>query len=142
MSTRDIQEMLSELYGIDVSPDTISAITDKIWPLVEAWQNRPLAPVYAIHLKLKRDGKINNVAIYNGLGVDLEGHREILGHWIGEGAEGANFWLSVVSDLQNCGVQDVLLASIDGLSGFKDAIQSCSRKPRCSAVSSIRSVRV
>lgn len=130
MSTRDIQDMLTELYGIDVSPDTISAITDKVWPLVEAWQNRPLAPVYtilyldAIHLKLKRDGKIINVAVYNVLGVDLDGQREILGHWIGDGAEGANFWLSVVSDLQNRGVQDVLLASIDGLSGFKDAIQS------------------
>ena len=130
MSTRDIQDMLTELYGIDVSPDTISAITDKVWPLVEAWQNRPLAPVYAIlyldaiHIKLKRDGKINNVAVYNVLGVDLEGQREILGHWVGEGAEGANFWLSVVTDLQNRGVQDVLLAAIDGLSGFKDAIQS------------------
>jgi putative transposase len=130
MSTRDIQEMLTELYGIDVSPDTISAITDKVWPLVEAWQNRPLAEVYAIlyldaiHIKLKRDGKIDNVAVYNVLGVDLDGQREILGHWVGEGAEGANFWLSVVTDLQNRGVQDVLLASIDGLSGFKDAIQA------------------
>jgi len=97
MSTRDIQDMLTELYGIDVSPDTISAITDKVWPLVEAWQNRPLAEVYAIlyldaiHIKLKRDGKINNVAVYNVLGVDLDGQREILGHWIGDGAEGANF---------------------------------------------------
>ena len=130
MSTRDIQDMLTELYGIDVSPDTISAITDKVWPLVEAWQNRPLAPVYAIlyldaiHIKLKRDGKIDNVAVYNVLGVDLDGHREILGHWIGDGAEGANFWLSVVTDLQNRGVQDVFIAAIDGLTGFKDAIQS------------------
>jgi transposase-like protein len=130
MSTRDIQDMLSELYGIDVSPDTISAITDKVWPLVEAWQNRPLAPVYAIlyldaiHIKLKRDGKIDNVAVYNVLGVDLDGHREILGHWIGDGAEGANFWLSVITDLQNRGVQDVFIAAIDGLTGFKDAIQS------------------
>jgi transposase-like protein len=130
MSTRDIQDMLTELYGIDVSPDTISAITDKVWPLVEAWQNRPLAPIYAIlyldaiHIKLKRDGKIDNVAVYNVLGVDLDGHREILGHWIGDGAEGANFWLSVITDLQNRGVQDVFVAAIDGLTGFKDAIQS------------------
>ena len=130
MSTRDIQDMLSELYGIDVSPDTISAITEKVWPLVEAWQNRPLAPMYAIlyldaiHIKLKRDGKIDNVAVYNVLGVDLDGHREILGHWVGDGAEGANFWLSVVTDLQNRGVQDVFIAAIDGLTGFKDAIQS------------------
>jgi putative transposase len=130
MSTRDIQDMLSELYGIDVSPETISAITDKVWPLVEAWQNRPLALVYAIlyldaiHIKLKRDGKIDNVAVYNVLGVDLDGHREILGHWVGDGAEGANFWLSVITDLQNRGVQDVFIAAIDGLTGFKDAIQS------------------
>lgn len=86
MSTRDIQDMLTEIYGIDVSPDTISAITDKIWQLVESWQNRPLAPVYAIlyldaiHIKLKRDGKITNTAVYNVLGVDLEGHKGVLGH--------------------------------------------------------------
>jgi len=86
MSTRDIQDLLTDLYGIDVSPETISAITDKVWPLVEGWQNRPLAPVYAmlyldaIHIKLKRDGRIDNVAVYNVLGVDLDGHREILGH--------------------------------------------------------------
>lgn len=130
MSTRDIQDMLTELYGIDVSPETVSAITDKVWPLVEAWQNRPLAPIYAIlyldaiHIKLKRDGKIDNVAVYNVLGVDLDGHREILGHWVGDGAEGANFWLSVITDLQNRGVQEVFIAAIDGLTGFKDAIHS------------------
>ena len=130
MSIRDIQDFLTELYGIDVSPDTISAITDKIWPLVEAWQNRPLATAYAIvyldaiHIKLKKDSKIANVAVYNVLGVDLEGHREPLGHWIGDGGEGANFWLSVVTDLQTRGVQDIFIAAIDGLTGFKDAIQS------------------
>lgn len=130
MSTRDIQELLTELYGIDVSPETISAITDKVWPLVESWQNRPLAPVYAmlyldaIHIKLKRDGRIDNVAVYNVLGIDLDGHREILGHWVGDGGEGANFWLSVVTDLQNRGVQDVFIAAIDGLTGFKEAIQA------------------
>jgi putative transposase len=130
MSTRDIQDLLTDLYGIDVSPETISAITDKVWPLVEGWQNRPLAPVYAmlyldaIHIKLKRDGRIDNVAVYNVLGVDLDGHREILGHWVGDGAEGANFWLSVVTDLQNRGVQDVFIAAIDGLTGFKEAIQA------------------
>jgi len=129
-SVRDIQDMLEELYGIDVSPSTISTITDKVWELVEAWQNRPLAPVYAIvyldaiHIKLKRDGKIENVAVYNVLGVDLEGHREIMGHWIGDGAEGANFWLTVMTDLQNRGVEDIFIASIDGLTGFKDAIHS------------------
>lgn len=130
MSTRDIQDMLTELYGIDVSAETISAITDKVWPLVEAWQNRPLATVYAIvyldaiHIKLKKDGKIANVAVYNVLGIDLDGHREPLGHWVGDGGEGANFWLSVVTDLQTRGVQDIFIASIDGLTGFKEAIQS------------------
>jgi len=78
----------------------------------------------AIHIKLKRDGKIDNVAVYNVLGVDLDGHREILGHWVGDGAEGANFWLSVITDLQNRGVEDVFIAAIDGLSSFKDAIHS------------------
>jgi len=129
-STRDIQGMLEELYGISVSPETISKITDKVWELVEAWQSRPLASVYAIlfldalHIKLRRDGKIENVAVYNVLGIDLEGKREILGHWIGEGGEGANFWLSVITDLQNRGVQDVFIAAIDGLAGFSEAIQA------------------
>lgn len=130
MSTRDIQETLEDLYGVDVSAATVSAITDKVWPLVEAWQNRPLAAIYPIvyldgfHIKLRREGKIENVAVYVVLGVDLEGHRDVLGHWIGDGAEGANFWLSVLTDLQNRGVEDIFIASIDGLTGFKDAILS------------------
>jgi len=129
-STRDIQAMLEELYGINVSADTISKMTDKVWELVEAWQNRPLAKVYAVlfldalHIKLKREGKVETVAVYNVLGVDLEGKREALGHWIGEGGEGANFWLSVISDLQNRGVEDIYIASVDGLSGFSDAIHA------------------
>jgi len=129
-STRDIQDMLEELYGIDVSASTISKITDKVWELVESWQNRPLAPIYpivyldALHIKLKRDGKTENVAVYNVLGVDLEGQKEVFGHWIGDGGEGANFWLSVITDLQNRGVEDIFIASVDGLSGFSDAIHS------------------
>jgi len=129
-STRDIQDMLHELYGINVSPETISKITDKVWELVEAWQNRPLAPMYAIvyldalHIKLKRDGKIENVAVYNVLGVDLEGKRDILGHWIGDGGEGANFWLSVITDLQTRGVEDIFITAVDGLAGFPDAIHA------------------
>jgi putative transposase len=129
-STRDIQDMLEELYGIDVSASMISKITDKVWELVEAWQNRPLAPIYAmvyldaLHIKLKRDGKIENVAVYNVLGIDLEGHKEVFGHWIGDGGEGSNFWLSVITDLQNRGVEDIFIASIDGLPGFSDAIQA------------------
>ena len=128
MSVRDIQETLKELYGVDVSPATLSAITDKVWELVEAWQNRLLASIYpiiyldAIHIKLRREGKIENTAVYTVLGVDLEGHRDVLGHWLGEGSETSNFWLSVVTDLQGRGVQDIFLACMDGLSGFRDAV--------------------
>ncbi len=128
MSVRDIQDQLEELYGVDISATTISTITDKVWSLVEAWQNRPLAAIYpiiyldAIHVKLRRESKVENTAVYIVLGVDLEGHRDILGHWIGDGAEGANFWLSVVTDLQNRGVKDILIACMDGLTGFKDAV--------------------
>jgi putative transposase len=128
LSVRDIQDTLEELYGIDVAPATISAITDKVWGLVEAWQNRPLSSIYpivyldAIHINLRRDGKVENTAVYIVLGVDLEGHRDVLGHWIGTGAESANFWLSVITDLQTRGVKDILIACMDGLTGFKDAI--------------------
>jgi len=130
MSVRDIQDTLQELYGIDVSPTTVSHITEKVWPLVEEWQNRPLEEIYpiiyldAIHIKLRREGRVENTAVYLALGVDLKGKRDILGQWVGDGAEGANFWLSVVSDLQARGVQDILIACIDGLSGFRDAIQA------------------
>jgi putative transposase len=130
MSARDIQDTLQQAYGVEVSPATISTVTDKVWSLVEAWQNRPLTAIYpiiyldAIHLKLRRDGKVANTAVYIVLGVDLDGQRDVLGHWVGDGAEGANFWLSVVTDLQGRGVQDVFIACIDGLTGFKDAIQA------------------
>jgi putative transposase len=97
MSVRDIQDTLKELYGVDVSPSTLSAITDKIWNLVETWQNRPLAALYvivyldAIHLKIRREGRVETVAVYTVLGVELDGHRDALGHWIGDGHESSNF---------------------------------------------------
>jgi putative transposase len=128
MSVRDIQETLQELYGVDVSPTTLSAITDKVWELVEEWQNRSLASIYpivyldAIHIKLRREGKVENIAVYTVLGVDVEGHRDVLGHWVGEGSETSNFWLSVITDLQSRGVKDIFIACMDGLSGFKDAV--------------------
>jgi putative transposase len=140
MSARDIQDTLHQAYGVEVSPATISTVTDKVWSLVEAWQNRPLATIYpivyldAIHLKLRRDGKVANTAVYIVLGVDLDGQRDVLGHWVGDGAEGANFWLSVVTDLQGRGVTDIFIACIDGLTGFKDAIQAvfpCAQIQRC-----------
>jgi len=128
MSVRDIQETLRELYGVEVSPTTLSAITDKVWGLVEEWQNRALANVYpivyldAIHIKLRHEGKVENIAVYTVLGVDVEGHRDILGHWVGNGGESSNFWLSVITDLQTRGVQDIFIACMDGLSGFKEAV--------------------
>jgi transposase-like protein len=113
-----------------VSATTISAITDKIWSLVEAWQSRPLAAIYpiifldAIHVKLRREGRVENTAVYTVLGVDLDGGKEVLGHWLGDGGEGANFWLSVITDLQTRGVEDIFITWIDGLTGFKDAIHA------------------
>lgn len=130
LSNRDIEETLADLYGVECSPQTISAITDKVWGLVEAWQSRPLASVYpivyldAIHYKIRREGRVQNTAVYVVLGVDVEGQRDVLGHWVGDGAEGANFWLSVVSDLQARGVEDIFIACIDGLNGFKEAIRA------------------
>ena len=97
MSVRDIQDTLQDLYGIDVSPTTVSHITEKVWPLVEEWQNRPLEEVYpiiyldALHIKLRREGRVENTAVYLVLGVDLRGKRDVLGQWVGDGAEGANF---------------------------------------------------
>jgi len=128
MSVRGIQDTLQELYGVEVSPTTLSAITDKVWGLVEEWQNRSLAGIYpivyldAIHIKLRHEGKVENIAVYTVLGVDLEGQRDILGHWVGNGSESSNFWLSVVTDLQTRGVQDIFIACMDGLSGFKEAV--------------------
>jgi putative transposase len=130
VSTRDIQATLHELYGVEVSAATVSTVTDKVWSLVEAWQNRPLQAIYpivyldAIHLKIRRDGKVQNTAVYIVLGVDLEGHRDVLGQWVGDGGEGAAFWLSVVTDLQTRGVEDIFIACIDGLTGFKEAIHT------------------
>lgn len=128
ISVRDIQATLQELYGVDVSPTTLSAITDKVWELVEDWQNRALASLYpivyldAIYIKLRHESKVENIAVYTVLGVDVEGHRDILGHWVGDGNESSNFWLSVITDLQSRGVKDIFIACMDGLSGFKEAV--------------------
>lgn len=129
-STRDIQEMIADLYGVEITAATVSAITDKIWPLVEEWQNRPLAAVYpivyldALHLKLRREGRIENVAVYIVLAIDTDGHKDVLGNWVGDGGEGANFWLNVLTDLQSRGVEDILIACVDGLTGFSAAIEA------------------
>ena len=130
MTQRDIEAQLAELYGISLSEQAISTIINKVMPLVEAWQNRPLARIYpiifldAIHFKLRKDHKVDNRAVYIVLAVDLEGHKDVLGHWVSDGEEGASFWLNVVTDVRNRGVEDIFIACIDGLTGFKEAIQS------------------
>jgi putative transposase len=101
MTTGDIRAILQEMYGVEFREATISAVTDKVWPLVEAWQNRTLATVYAIvyldaiHTHLRREGRIGHTAVYIVLGVDLEGRKDALGHWVGDGVEGAKFSPSV-----------------------------------------------
>lgn len=129
MSTRDIQEHLKDIYGTEISPTSISNITDKIMNGVSEWFSRPLDKVYpiifldAIHFKVKSDGHIRNRAAYICEGISQEGFKDILGIWIGEN-EGAKFWLGVCNELKNRGVQDILVACIDGLSGFPDAIRT------------------
>jgi len=130
VSTREIQDHLHNLYGIDVSPTMISNVTNKIVPLIKEWQNRPLQAVYAvvfldaIHFKVKQDGAIVNKAAYMVIGIDLDGNKDVLGMWIGEN-ESAKFWLSVLNDLKNRGVQDILITCVDNLTGFSQAITAC-----------------
>ena len=130
VSTRDIQDHLENLYGIEVSPTLISNVTNKIVPLIKEWQNRPLQSVYAvvfldaIHFKVKQDGHIVNKAAYMVIGIDLDGSKDVLGMWIGEN-ESAKFWLTVLNDLKNRGVQDILITCVDNLTGFTQAISAC-----------------
>jgi putative transposase len=127
MSTREITGHLRELYGIDVSPDLISAVTDAVLEEVAAWQARPLEPVYplvffdALRVKIRDEGLVRNKAVHLALGVRADGTKEILGLWL-EQNEGAKFWLRVMTELKNRGVEDVLIAVVDGLKGFPDAI--------------------
>ncbi|MCF2624995.1 IS256 family transposase [Fusobacterium perfoetens] len=129
MSTRDINKHIQEIYGVDVSAEMVSKITDKIIPLSEEWQNRPLEEVYyftfldAIHFHVKEDKAIVKKAAYIVLGVNSEGKKDVLGIYIG-GNESAKFWLSVLNHLRNRGVKDILIASVDGLTGFSEAIKT------------------
>jgi len=129
VSYRDISRHIKEMYDTEISHTVLSQITDKIIPEIKAWQNRPLEAVYpiiwldAIHFKVKEEGKVNHKALYNILGINKTGHKEILGIYISE-SEGANFWLQVLTDLNNRGVEDILIASIDNLKGFAEAIRS------------------
>ena len=129
MSYKDISYHLEEIYGLEISTGTLSAVTDKIIHTVKEWQARPLEAIYpivwldAIHYKIREDGKVLNKAVYTILGVNLDGRKEVLGLYISEN-EGANFWLQVLTDLSNRGVNDILIACIDGLKGFPEAIES------------------
>jgi putative transposase len=127
MSTREIQGHLAELYGLDVSPDLISTVTDSVLDEIAEWQNRPLERLYplvffdAIRVKVRDEGSVKNKAVYVALGVRVDGRKEILGLWI-EQNEGAKFWLSVMNEIRRRGTEDILIAIVDGLKGFPDAI--------------------
>ncbi|WP_292654998.1 IS256 family transposase [Nitratifractor sp.] len=128
-SYTQIRGHLEEIYGVSFSTAAISAVTDKIIPLLKSWQQRPLEAIYpfiwldAIHYKVKEDGRYVSKAVYTILGVRLDGKKEVLGLYLSE-SEGANFWLQVLTDLNNRGVKDILIASVDGLSGFPEAINA------------------
>ena len=139
MSQQDIAEQIKELYGVEISPELVTKITEKIMPEVTAWQNRPLEAVYpfvfmdAIHYKVKEDRRYVTKAAYVVLGITMDGRKDILGVWIGE-HESSKFWLSVLNDLKSRGVLDVYLFCTDGLCGMMQAIQAVypnSRLQRC-----------
>jgi transposase-like protein len=129
MSVREIQGHLQQLYGLSVSPDLISTITDEVLSEVEQWQQRPLEPMYpivyfdALRLKIRDEGTVRNKAVYLALGIKADGKKEVLGLWI-EQTEGAKFWLKVFNELKNRGLDDVLIAVVDGLRGFPEAIEA------------------
>jgi len=127
MTVREIRGHLDEIYGVDVSPELISAVTEDILDEVAEWQNRPLENLYplvffdALRVKIRDEGMVRNKAVYVALGVRIDGQKEILGLWI-EQTEGAKFWLRVMNELKNRGIEDILIAVVDGLKGFPDAI--------------------
>ncbi len=129
MSQRDIAEQIKNLYDVEISPELVSKISEKIMPEVTAWQNRPLESVYpfvfmdAIHYKVKQDHQYITKAAYVVLGINLDGQKDILGIWIGE-HESSKFWLNVLNDVKTRGVKDVFLFCVDGLTGFREAIQA------------------
>jgi putative transposase len=129
MTTREIQGHIEEIYGVEASPSLISAITDAVMEEVTAWQNRPLEPCYpivfmdAIRVNIRSDGAVSNKAVFVALAVLPDGTRDVLGLWF-QANEGAKFWAKVLSDLRNRGVQDILIAVVDGLKGFPQAIEA------------------
>ena len=129
MTTREIQGHLEEMYGVEVSPGLISEVTDAVMEEAKAWQNRPLEPLYtivywdALYVKMRHEGRVENRAVYVAIGVDLDGRKDVLGLW-SSGNEGAQFWLAGLTELRNRGVKDILIACVDGLKGFPQAIES------------------
>lgn len=129
MTTSDIESHIREIYGIDVSDSTISRVTDKILPMVRDWQSRPLESIYAvvfmdaIHFHVRSEGQIVKKAVYIAIGINMDGIKDVLGMWIGEN-ESAKFWLSVMNSMRNRGVEDILIACVDGLTGFSNAIEA------------------
>ena len=129
MTVREIQAFLEEQYGVEVSPELISTVTEVVVEEIREWQNRPLEVVYplvifdALWVKIRDEGQVKNKAVYLALGVQVNGVKDILGLWI-EQAEGSRFWLKVMTELKNRGVQDILIAVVDGLKGFPEAINT------------------
>jgi transposase-like protein len=129
MSYNDIRDHIEEMYGFEISQGMLSQITDKILPDIREWQSRPLSPLYpfiwmdAIHYRIREDGAVTNRAVYTIIGINIHGQKELLGIYMSEN-EGAKFWLLVLTDLSQRGVKDILIASIDGLKGFKEAIET------------------
>ena len=130
MTTRDTRAHLQEIYGVEVSAELISKVTDAIVPELRAWQQRPLDAVYpilyldAIVVKVRTDHVVVNRPVYIAMAVDVDGRKHVLGLWLGKGDEGAKFWLGVITELKNRGVTDVLVVCCDGLTGFADAIEA------------------
>lgn len=129
MTTREIQGHIEEIYGVDVSAGLISSVTDAVVDEVKIWQNRPLDATYpivymdAVRVKVRDNGHVSNKAVYLALGVTMDGIKEVLGMWVAEN-EGAKFWLQVVTELKNRGVEDIFIACVDGLKGFPEAIEA------------------
>jgi len=129
MTTRDIQYYLKDIYKVNVSAELISQVTEEVLEEVKSWQNRPLLSLYSIvyfdamWVKVREDNRVINKAVYIALGVDIDGNRDVLGLWIDQ-SEGARFWMNVISELQSRGVEDILIACVDGLKGFPEAIEA------------------
>lgn len=129
MTTGDMEAHIRDMYGLDISDSTISRITDKVLPIAKEWQARPLESIYAvvymdaIHYHVRQDGRIVKKAVYIAIGINLDGIKDVLGLWVGEN-ESSKYWLSVINEMKNRGVQDVLIACVDGLSGFSEAISA------------------